>query len=84
MPQFLRIIREICEDTLVLAVFLAAIWGLGVANRVLFGADGLTFFEGGRLAFPLSWLLDAGHVSAISVYILRSVWRLLRGAREAS
>jgi hypothetical protein len=82
LPEFLRVIKEVLEETGVLVTFIVAIWVLGFANRHLFPPAGLTFLEGSGLAFPLSWLLDGGHASAILVYLVRGVWKLASGPRE--
>jgi hypothetical protein len=81
-PEYLRVIREILEETAVLVTFVVAIWVLGFANRHLFPPAGVTFLEGSGFAFPLGWLLDAGHASAILVYIVRGVWKLIVGPKE--
>jgi len=76
--SFLHSVQGILEDAFVLALFLAVVWCLDYANHQLFGEAGKIFLKGSWAAFPFEWLVDAGHIGAISTFIIRSLVKIMR------
>jgi hypothetical protein len=67
---------DVTKEFVVMSFWLIAIFALGGLNKLLSPPDGMVMFEDTAYAFPLKWLVEAGEVANVGLFLLRSVYKV--------
>lgn len=67
---------DVAKEFVVMGLWLVAIYALGEFNKLLSPPDGLIMFKATNYAFPLRWLVEAGEVANVGLFVARSVYKV--------
>jgi len=67
---------DVAKEFLVMSLWLVAIFALGELNRLLSPPEGMVMFSGTIHAFPLRWVIEAGEVANVGLFLARSVFKV--------
>lgn len=67
---------DVAKEFVVMSLWLVAIFALGELNKLLSPPGGMVMFEDTTYAFPLRWLVEAGEVANVALFLARSVFKV--------
>lgn len=77
--EVLERLRDLGTDFIVFAAILVSIWAMTSLHHLLWGPQGLVFFEGSALPIKGQWIIDAADMGDLGFFSIRTVWIFARG-----
>ena len=72
-------IGHILAEAIVVALWLATLWGVSWWHEILYGKEGLIAFEETPAEFKVKWLIQAAEIGGLVLFFGRSLLRIIRG-----
>ena len=67
---------DVAKEFVVMSLWLVAIFALGELNKVLSPPEGMVMFSGSAYPFPLKWVIEAGEVANVGLFLARSIFKV--------